>query len=94
MSPDVMELQTALQKEFKQPVFLFVLPTSYLLQFNDLRKVNVPLDFKKADIQKIVDTLIEKKVEVKKKVKRKSTKVAKDESKPKDNLLTKKKNDG
>ncbi len=58
MSPDVMELQTALQKEFKLPVFLFVLPTSYLLQFNDLRKVNVPLDFKKADIQKIIDTLL------------------------------------
>lgn len=54
MSPDVMELQTALQKEFKQPAFLFVLPNGYLLQLNDLRRVLVPHSFKKSDIDRVV----------------------------------------
>lgn len=54
MSPDVIELHTALQKEFKQPVFLFVLPHCYMLQLNDLRKALVPHNFKKSDVPVVI----------------------------------------
>ena len=74
MSPDVMELQVALQKEFKQPAFLFVLPESYMLQLNDLRKVIVPHSFSKDKIDEVIAGLKPKKDESKPKKKAKSKK--------------------